>query len=32
MLKEPFQLFAKGVRAVDTITADVMIFVLRFLE
>ena len=26
MLKEPFQLLAKGVRAVETITADVMEF------
>jgi hypothetical protein len=25
MLKEPFQLLAKGVRAVETITADVMV-------
>jgi hypothetical protein len=24
MLKEPFQLLASGVRAVETITADVM--------
>ena len=26
ILKEPFQLLARGVRAVETITADVMIF------
>jgi hypothetical protein len=25
MLKAPFQLLARGVRAVDTITADVMV-------
>jgi hypothetical protein len=26
MLNEPFQLFARGVRAVETITAEVMIY------
>jgi hypothetical protein len=29
-LKEPFQLLARGVRAVETITADVMIFPCSF--
>jgi hypothetical protein len=28
MLKEPFQLLARGVRAVETITAEVMVIFL----